>query len=261
MRGINAAHELVEEAKKRVALVTGASSGIGRAIAIALARRGFAVVVNFHRNKSGARETARLVEQAGGSARIHRADVSDASAVQVMLRSAEESEGGLDALVNNAGDPMHRLPFEEWTPEQLDRVVAVNLGSVFLCTQAALPLLRRRGGGAIVNITSIGARLGGTPMTLPYAAAKGAVETFTAGLARVLGPEKIRVNAVSPGSIRTSMRDTFSDEAHQRQALAETPLGRLGEPEEVAEAVAYLVSDAAAFITGQILRVDGGRRC
>lgn len=248
-----------EEKRNRIVLVTGASSGIGRAIGVVLGGRGYTVIVNFLRNEEGAKESARRIEQAGGKAWIHRADVSDGAAVGEMFREVREREGGLDALVNNAGDPLYRKPFAEWTAEEFERVLAVNLSSVFLCSQAALPLLRSRGGGAIVNISSIGAKLGGTRMTLPYAAAKGAIETFTVGLARMLGPEKIRVNAVAPGSVRTPMLEAYADEAHRKQAEAATPLGRAAEPEEIADAVTYLISGAASFITGQVLRVDGGR--
>jgi NAD(P)-dependent dehydrogenase (short-subunit alcohol dehydrogenase family) len=250
---------LKEEKRNRIALVTGASSGIGRAIGVALGGKGYTVVVNFLRNEEGAAETVKRIEQAGGRAWMHRADVSDGAAVRGMFGAVQEKEGGLDALVNNAGDPLFRQQFSEWTAEQFERVLAVNLNSVFLCSQAAIPLLQSRGGGVIVNISSIGARLGGTRMTLPYAAAKGAVETFTVGLARMLGPEKIRVNAVAPGSVKTPMLEAYADDAHRKQAQAATPLGRAAEPEEIADAVAYLVSDAAAFITGQVLGVDGGR--
>lgn len=248
------------ELESKVALVTGASSGIGRAIAIALAASGAQVVVNFRKNEDGAGQTLRAIHEAGGHAWKHCADVSDPASVHSMFAQIGQRTGGVDILVNNAADPVVSRPIEEWTPELWDRALAVNLRSVFLCTQATIPVMKQQGWGRIVNISSIGAAAGGSPGTLPYAAAKGGVETFTRGLARMLGEWGVTVNAVSPGSIATEMQSRFVTPEYIQEKMTETALGRTGLPQEVAAAVLFLASLEAAYITGQVIRVDGGRR-
>jgi 3-oxoacyl-[acyl-carrier protein] reductase len=244
----------------KTALVTGASSGIGQAIALALARSGARVVVNYRKNRAGASETLGIIQNGGGEGWIHQADVSDPPSVREMIHAIVEREQRIDILVNNAGDPVRSAAVEQCTPELWDQVMAINLRSVFLCSQAVLPLMAERNWGRIINISSIGAAAGGSPQTLPYAAAKGGVETFTRGLARVAGKYGITVNAVSPGSIATGMQRQFVTAEYVEGKIAESALRRIGVPGEVAPAVVFLASADGAFITGQVLRVDGGRR-
>jgi len=238
----------------RRALVSGAGGGIGRAVALRLARAGAAVAC-VDLDEAAAVDTASGIEADGGRALALAADVSDESAVARAFDATAETFGGLDVLVNNAGITILKS-FEASTLEEWDRTLRVNLRSMFLTCQRALPLLRCSEAGAIVNVASMAA-LRFTVPHVPYAASKGGVVAFTRDLAVELAPDGIRVNAVSPGPIATAILGSLSD-AQLAAAGLRFLLGRIGRPEEVAEAVAFLASDRAAYITGTNLPVTGG---
>jgi 3-oxoacyl-[acyl-carrier protein] reductase len=238
-----------------VALVTGASRGIGAAIATGLARAGFDVAVNYAGDEAGATATAEAVTVLGRRAAVLRADVSDEAAAAALVERAEEELGPLDAVVLNAGITRDglavRMKAEDWRA-----VIDTNLSGAFFVARPALRGMLRRRAGSIVAISSV-VGITGNAGQVNYAAAKAGMLGMVRSLAREAGSRGVRVNAVAPGYISTDMTAGLTDE--QRGAvLAATPLGRLGEPEDVASAVAFLVSDAAAFITGAVLSVNGG---
>ena len=238
-----------------VAIVTGASRGIGRAIALELARRGAHVVVNYHRNAEAAAKVVAAIEADDGQAIAVQADVGDFEQAAGLIKAALDAFGQIDVLVNNAGatrDQLLMLMKEgDW-----DDVLRTNLKSVFNCCKAvARPMVRRRQ-GRIINITSVSGIAGQGGQT-NYAASKAGIIGFTKSLAKELGPRSITVNSVAPGFIPTDLTADLPEEWKQR-AIEATPLRRMGKPEEIAYAVAFLASDEAAFITGEVLTVDGG---
>jgi 3-oxoacyl-[acyl-carrier protein] reductase len=240
------------------AIVTGASTGIGRAIAIALAGAGADVAIHYGSSRKEAEETARAVESKGRRAVLVQADFRDPAAAGRAVEAAVRELGEpIDILVNNAGSLVGRSAVEKMDAELWDEVIALNLSSVFFATQAALPHLSQ--GARIVNVSSIAARHGGGPGAFAYAAAKGGVMTLTRGLAKELAPRNIRVNAIAPGVIETPFHDKFSTPELLESLKKAIPLGRLGTAEECAGAVLYLVSPLASYVTGQSIDINGGQ--
>ena len=243
----------------KVAFVTGGGTGIGRAAALAFAREGAAVAVA-GRSEGPLRETVRLIEEAGGRALAVRCDVSREEDVKAALGRTVEAFGRLDCAFNNAGVEQKPAPAAELDAEEWDRVVGTDLRGVFLCMKHEIPLMLEHGGGAIVN-TSSGAGIVGIRGNMAYTAAKHGVVGMTKAAALDYAASGIRVNAVCPGYIDTSMMDRFTGGTPEGRAkvTAEEPIGRVGEPEEIAAAALWLCSDAAAFVVGHAMVVDGGQ--
>ena len=244
--------------KSKVALVTGSATGIGRACALRFAENGFHVVVNYSKSESDARETQKLVEARHVRGLLVQCDVSSDAAVRDMLHAVEREFSRLDVLVNNAGTTwfIDHKNLEELTEEKWDRILQVNLKGPYFCTRAAVPLLRKSGGGAIVNVSSV-AGLTGEGSSIAYAASKGALNTMTRSLARALGPE-IRVNAVCPGPVDTRWLRAVMTPEELEKRTAHFPMKRPALPEDIADAVFYLAT-GTTLTTGQCLVVDGGR--
>lgn len=235
---------------KRAAIITGASRGIGKAAAYALAECGYVPVINYLKNREMAEVTA---NETGGIPFC--ADVSDPAAVKNMVETAYNKLGGIDVLVNNAGISVSGL-FTDITSDQEQRLIDINVKGVFNCTRCVLQYMIRKKKGSIINISSMWGEVGAS-CEVHYSAAKAAVIGFTKALAKEVGPSGINVNCIAPGVINTDMNRAYSEEAMD-MLREETPLQRLGTPEDVAGAVAFLASDSASFITGQVLGVNGG---
>jgi 3-oxoacyl-[acyl-carrier protein] reductase len=242
----------------KVALVTGASSGIGRATAEALAANGARVAINFHRNEAGAEAACSQITDAGGRAIVVQADVTRAGDVQSLVEQTINEFGAIDILVNNAGSLVERLKILELTEERWDEVIDLNLKSAFLCSKAVAGSMMERKTGAIVNVSSIAGRNGGALGSIHYSAAKGGLITFTKGLAKELAPFGVRVNAVAPGVIDTPYHEQFSSPEMMKTYAGMIPLGRVGTPAEVANVICFLASDAASYLAGETIEVNGG---
>ena len=244
---------------EEVAWVTGSSTGIGAASAVALARQGCRVAVHYNRSEDEAREVMEQITASGGDAMLVGGDVSDAGEVERMAREVEDRYGRLDVLINNAGSLIERRSFSELTEDLWDRVISVNLKSVFLCSKAVLPMMKRQGSGRIINMTSVAARNGGGPGSAAYASAKGGVSTLTRAMAKDLVSDNILVNGVAPGVITTPFHDRFTPPDVRENMAAAIPMGREGTPEEVAGAVLFLASPWADYLVGEIIEVNGGQ--
>jgi NAD(P)-dependent dehydrogenase (short-subunit alcohol dehydrogenase family) len=243
-------------------VVTGGSRGIGAAVAILAAARGYAVAVNYTRGRADAEAVVDEIVRGGGHARAFAGDVSCESDVVALFANAVEELGPLAGLVNNAGITGGSARVEDVALATLERTFAINVTGSFLCAREAVRrLARSRGGpgGAIVNVSSIASRIGGGGEWVHYAASKGAIDTFTRGLATEVARDGIRVNAVSPGLIATSIHETSSVPDRLATFAPSVPIGRAGTPEEVAETVLWLLSDASSYVTGAIVEVGGGR--
>jgi len=241
----------------KVALVTGASRGIGRACAVSLGAAGATVIINYLGNQPAAAEAAQLVEAVGGKAFLLAFDVSNSAAVDVAVKACARDHGGLDILVNNAGVAVNTLTLGAKDAD-FKRALEVNLGGVFNCTRAALrSLMRSPMGGRVVSITSIVGETGSAGQG-PYAAAKAGIIGLTKTWAREYATRGLLVNAVSPGIIETDMIAAQMSPERRTEVLKSIPLGRVGTPEDVAQVVAFLCGPGAAYITGEVIRVNGG---
>ena len=246
--------------EKKVLTVTGGSRGIGASIATKAAKMGYSVCVNYRKNSEEANQIVEEINSKGGEAIAVQADISSIKEVESLFRTAEIELGTLSALVNNAGISGPRSKLIDLDPAEMKHIFEVNLLGYFYCAKEAVKKMSSScsgQGGAIVNISSQAAEFGGSNLTA-YAASKAAINSFTLALSKEVALEGIRVNAVSPGIIETDQHD-FSDELVFKNIKKEIPIGRLGTPQEVASAVLWLLSDEAAYVTGTILPVAGGR--
>jgi NAD(P)-dependent dehydrogenase (short-subunit alcohol dehydrogenase family) len=249
-----------EQFAGKVAFVTGAGSGIGRAAALAFAREGASVVVA-DVSEPGSQKTVRLVEELGGQAIAVRCDVTRSDDIKAGLAKTIETFGRLDFAFNNAGiEPKNAAPTADYDEDEWDRIIDINLRGVFLCMKHEIPLILKQGGGAIVN-TSSGAGVIGIKGSPAYTAAKHGLLGLTKAAALDYAPQNIRINSVCPGYIETPMMDRFTGGTPEGRAkvVGEEPIGRMGKPEEIAAAVIWLCSDAAAFMIGHAMVIDGGQ--
>ena len=243
----------------RVALVTGASTGIGRWAAIALAECGATVAINYCKNQAGGEETLQAVEAVGGRGVLIQADVSSKAGAQTLVAATRAQLGAIDILVNNAGDLIERRSLREFDEDLWDCVMNLNLKSVWLVSQAVMSEMIERKTGAIINVGSIAGHHGGGPGAAVYATSKAAVHCLTKGLAKELAPHGIRVNAVAPGVIDTPFHERMSTPEMMQQFAAGIPLGRAGTSEECGRVIAFLASDAAAYLHGELIEINGGQ--
>ncbi len=246
----------------RTVLVTGGSRGIGAATALLAAQNGYSVAVNYTANSLAADEIVRQIHAAGGQAMAVQADVASDADVTAMFAQVYAKFGRLDALVNNAGVVDTPSRVESMTPERLERMFAINVFGSFFCAREAVRRMSTRhggAGGAIVNLSSAAARLGAPGQYVDYAAAKGAIDSFTIGLAKEVAGEGIRVNAVRPGIIETDIHASGGLPDRARDLAPQVPMQRAGSAKEVAEAIVWLMSGAASYVTGTFIDVSGGR--
>lgn len=245
-----------------VALISGASRGIGRATALLLAQEGYTVAVNYHHNVKAATEVVNEIIARGGKAIALRADISDEAQVMAMFAGIDRLGEPLSALVNNAGILFTQSAVEDLSAERINRVLSTNVTGYFLCCREAVKRMSHKyggKGGAIVNVSSAASRLGAPFEYVDYAASKGAVDTLTTGLALEVAAQGIRVNCVRPGLIYTEMHASGGEPGRVDRVKSMLPMQRGGQPEEVAQAIAWLLSDKASYVTGSFLELAGGK--
>ena len=242
----------------QVALVTGASRGIGRAVAERLAQEGATVILNYVQNEAAAQEAYTTIQAAGGQAQLSCFDIAQPGAVTTAVQQIIDQHGRIDILVNNAGSLLERLRTADLTEERWDEVFALNVKSAFFCAKAVIPKMLEKGAGTIINVTSIAGRNGGAMGSIHYSAAKGAMLIMTKGLAKEFASQGIHINAVSPGVIDTPFHEVFSTPEAMKNFANMIPKGRVGTSAEVAKVIAFLASDASSYLCGETIEINGG---